>query len=90
MQAEQDLKKVALNVISKPLRVCYNEIVSKLLLDGFTPDIIAAKFPSYQKISSTLQKRRRKKQPAVPKIFSSLEICDEYTKTTTGERILTL
>ncbi|RNA15610.1 hypothetical protein BpHYR1_015884 [Brachionus plicatilis] len=59
LNAEQELKKMVTSDVSKPIRECYNEIQSKLLESGISPDILAAKFPSFAKLTSTLQKRLR-------------------------------
>ncbi|RNA03479.1 hypothetical protein BpHYR1_010158 [Brachionus plicatilis] len=70
--AEQELKKMVTSNVSEPIRECYNEIQSKLLESGISPDILAAKFPSFAKLTSTLQKRRKRKQPEVPKDFQKI------------------
>ncbi|CAF1069668.1 unnamed protein product [Brachionus calyciflorus] len=86
--AEQDLKKMVMGDLSKSIKECYNTIQSDLLKKDISADVVAAKFPSFAKISSTLQKRRRNKQPEVPKDFHNLTITGEYEKTIQGTLFL--
>lgn len=50
---EQDLKKVVMGDLPKSIKECYNKIQSDLLQYGIPADLVAAKFPSFAKISST-------------------------------------
>ncbi|RNA21958.1 Copia [Brachionus plicatilis] len=49
---------------------------------------IAAKFPSFKKLSNTLHKRRANKLPFIPDEFSKLEITGEYTVTANNNAFL--
>ncbi|CAF0884612.1 unnamed protein product [Brachionus calyciflorus] len=86
--AKQELKMNVHGNKSKSLRECYNEAQRNLMTQNIPERAIAAHFPAFSKISSTLTKIRSSNKPPIPEDFSRLQITGDYTKTTANNEFL--
>ncbi|RNA23729.1 Ragulator complex LAMTOR3 [Brachionus plicatilis] len=88
LRASQDLKKEVTKDVSKSIQSCYQHTQMRLIQAKIPERTIAAKFPSFKKLSNTLHKRRANKLPSIPDEFSKLEITGEYTVTANNNAFL--
>ncbi|CAF0865369.1 unnamed protein product [Brachionus calyciflorus] len=88
LQATQELKKEIVTDLSKSVQSCYNNKQVELLQSKMSERAIASNFPSFQKMSNLLQKRRINKLPTISTNFIEFNITGDYTLTAKKEPFL--
>ncbi|CAF1012757.1 unnamed protein product [Brachionus calyciflorus] len=73
---------------SKTLRECYNEAQRNFVTLSIPERVIAAYFPTFNKISGTLNKIRSSNKPSIPEDFTHFEKSGDYTRTKNHQEFL--